>query len=98
QRLIVWIFPLFASRHALAAGGEHLTCVLFPTAESVDFFFQREIPIINQFVGRDIMGLRVFTFVRFGRTRHGAPPWDLALQPQSKTTNEGLGFRSAVSI
>jgi hypothetical protein len=68
QRSIVRIFPFFASRHALAAGGEHLTCVLFPNVESLDFFFQRQIAIVNQFVGRGLMGLRMLNLVGFGRT------------------------------
>jgi hypothetical protein len=37
ERSVVRMLPLFASRHALAARGEHLTRVLFPNVESVHF-------------------------------------------------------------
>ena len=63
--MIVRIDPLIAARHAFVAGGEHLTRVLFPDSESVEFFFAGEIAILNQFVGRRVVRLRVFNFINF---------------------------------
>jgi hypothetical protein len=43
---------------------------LLPNVESFGFFFQRESGIVNQFIGRRIMGLGMLNFVGFGRTGH----------------------------
>ena len=48
--MIARIDPLVASRHALVAGGE-LARVLFPNFEGIEFFFTREIAIVDQFIG-----------------------------------------------
>ena len=63
--MIARIDPLLAARHTFVAGGEHLTRVLFPDLESIAFFFELERTILNQFVGRRVMRLRMFNFVDF---------------------------------
>ena len=61
--MIVPIRSLFAARHALAARSQHLARILFPDPECIEFFFELERAILNQFVGRRVMRLRVLNFV-----------------------------------
>ena len=63
--MIARIDPLFAARHALAARGEHLPRILFPNLESLYFLFEGKRAIFGQFVGRRIVGLRMFDLFSF---------------------------------
>jgi len=63
--MIAPIDPLFAARHALAARGEHLPCILFPNLEGLYFVVEGKRAIFAQFVGRRIVGLRMFDLVSF---------------------------------
>src|SRR5579872_754161 len=61
--MITRVDPLLAARHALVARGQHLTRVLLPDPESIEFFLARESVIINQFVRRRVVRLRMFDFI-----------------------------------
>src|SRR5215468_5868454 len=63
--VIARVDPLVASRHAFIAGGEHLTGVLLPDSKSVSFLFERERAILNQFIRRRVVRLRMFYFIGF---------------------------------
>src|SRR6516165_8047445 len=95
--MIARIDPLLAARHTFVAGGEHLTRVLFPDLESIAFFFERERTILNQFVGRRMMRLRMFNLSIFDDAARGMAA-SLRHSPTRKieTTDTTIGFRSAV--
>jgi len=63
--MIARIDPLFTAGHALAARGKHLPSILFPDFESLYFLVEGKRTIVDQFVGRRIVGLRMFDLVGF---------------------------------